>query len=186
MKSRLRNPGRSVVCKPSAKLRAANRATALGGGPRVASLLFILAAFISSGIALLPGRAQDFLLNTDYQNLWFVPGPPGGAYANYFGTNAAASTAVFGGSVLDNSTNQTTALPTDGRMGLYSSALGQPVVTIVSDVAIGGNIAPPPGITNNGVPPGPGFWTNLPPANFVAVKVGDNPAAYYASPDGGA
>jgi hypothetical protein len=121
-----------------------------------------------------PCVSQDFNLVTDYQNPWFVPGPPGGPYANYFGTNAA-STTVFGGSVLDNSRTATASLPTDGRFGLASSSLGQPVVSILSDVAIGSVIEPPPG-----------FGAALPPANFVPVRVGDNLAAYYAPPEGGA
>ena len=123
----------------------------------------------------LPSRAQDFNLDTDYQNLWFAPGPPGGGYTNYFGTNGMASTAVYGGNVLDNSTNAVAILPNDGHMGLYSSTLGQPAVSILSDVALGDVISPPLG-----------FTTNVPPANFIPVKVGDNGAAYYESPDGGA
>ena len=65
--------------------------------------------------------------------------------------------------------------PNDGHIGLDYSALGQPAVSILSDVAIGDVISPPPG-----------FKTNIPPANFTAVRVGQNPAAYYVSPDGGA
>ncbi|MCP5517530.1 MAG: hypothetical protein H7A45_09780 [Verrucomicrobiales bacterium] len=156
------------------------------GTRRSTSALLILAALFSSGHALLPCRAQDFNLVTDYRNLWFAPSPADGPYADYFGPNAPASTAAFGGSVFDNGTNQTFVLPNDGRMGLVSSALGQPVSSVLSDVALGDVIAPPPGISINGIPPGPDFWTNLPPANFTAVRAGENEAAYYVSPNGGA
>ena len=119
-------------------------------------------------------RAGDYNLDTTYGNYWFSPGPAGGAFTNYFSPDLTnASTPLYGGSVLDNTTNA--ILPTGGQYGLAQSAFGQPVEGIRADVALGSVVAAPPGAA-----------TNLPPANFVAVKVGNNPTAYYQSPDGGA
>ncbi|MCW5559986.1 MAG: hypothetical protein KIT22_19385, partial [Verrucomicrobiae bacterium] len=138
--------------------------------------------FFSVCAGLLPAAlAQAPNLTTDYPNLWFnTTNLAASPYSNYFGvwpeqalTNA--SSAVFGGSVYDNSTNQRPVLPTGGGFGLLSSSFGQPVEGIRSDVSLGDEIIPPPGTA-----------TNLPPANFVARSWGDNPAAYYESPDGGA
>jgi hypothetical protein len=111
--------------------------------------------------------AEDYYLDTSYENYSFDPGPPSGPYTNYFGTNAA--TTVFGGHVLGNTTN---TLPVGGQYGLAWSAFGQPVEGIQSDVALGDFIPAPPDTD-----------TNVPPANFVAVPVGDNPAAYYQCTD---
>ena len=117
--------------------------------------------------------ADDYYLHTDYENWAFNPGPPTEQYTNYYGSNA--STALYGGNVLGNSTG---ALPTDGvRYGLEWSAFGQAVEGIQSDVSLGSPLTPPPGVD-----------TNQPPANFVAVQVGDNTNAYYVctDPAGGA
>lgn len=115
-------------------------------------------------------RADDYILKTGYENRWFSPGPPAGPYTNYFG--ASASTVFYGGHVLGNSTN---TLPTGGNYGLESSAFGQPVEGIQSDVALGDLIVGPAGTD-----------PSRPPANFVPVRAGDNTNAYYQSPDGGA
>ena len=114
-------------------------------------------------------QAEDYLSTTDYQNFWFNPAPVG-VFTNYFGT--APSTAVYGGHSLGN-TNSTP--PSGGEYTALSSAFGQPCEGILSDVALGDFITPPLGTA-----------TNLPPANFIAVQVGDNTIAYYQSPDGGA
>jgi hypothetical protein len=116
--------------------------------------------------------ADDYFLQTEYANGWFLPGPPGGGYTNYFGTTP--STAIYGGHVLGNTTS---TLPTGGAYGLQWSAFGHPVEGIQADLAIGDFIAPPPGAL-----------TNVPPANFVAVKMGDNATAFYecSDPKGGA
>jgi len=119
--------------------------------------------------------ASGYNLDTIYQNYWFNPSPVGGAYSNYFGewptpalTNA--STACFLGSVYDNTTNA--VLPVGGSYGLAWCAFGQAAEGLKSDVALGDPIPPPPGAN-----------TNVPPANFVAVRVGNNPAAYYECQD---
>ncbi len=76
-------------------------------------------------------------------------------------------------SVLDNRTNA--VLPIGGTYGLRRSSFGQPVQTLRADVALGSPI-----------PPRRAPISNRPPANFVAVRVGNNTDAYYQSPDGGA
>jgi Concanavalin A-like lectin/glucanases superfamily len=132
-----------------------------------------------SCLCLLPrsSHAQDANLDTDYQNYWVVPDLGAGPFEHYFDTNSPASTDVYGGSVLDNSTNANAVLPTDGRrFGLESSALGQTVQSVLADVAVGDVISPPPG-----------FTTNLPPANFTPVIAGSGTnVSYYVSADGGA
>ena len=138
---------------------------------------FVVAVFFTSSLWLGPlsSHAQNFGNQTEYNNLWLVPNPGDGPYEFYFDTNSPPSTAVYGGSVFDNTTNA--FLPNDGRRyGLASSALGQPGVSVLSDVALGDVIAPPPG-----------FTTNRPPANFTPVIAGDGTAiSYYQSSDGGA
>ncbi|HRI12539.1 MAG TPA: LamG domain-containing protein [Verrucomicrobiota bacterium] len=144
---------------------------------RVSSIVLLVLCLLS-GIASL---AQVTLLNVDYRNLWLnTTNLSGSSYSNYFGiwpTQALtnASTAVFGGSVYDNSTNLQPILPVGGNYGLISSSLGQPVEGIRSDVSLGQAISSPRETD-----------TNRPPANFVARAWGDNQAAYYESPDGGA
>ena len=130
-----------------------------------APLALALACLLSPAV-----RAGDYNLDTTYQNRWFAPSPAGGPFTNYFGTNA--STALYGGSVLGNSTN---TLPKGGSYGLAQCSFGQPVEGIRSDVSLGSPIVPPPGTD-----------TNQPPANFVAVSYGNNATVYYQSPDGGA
>lgn len=153
------------------------------GAGRYVRLLAALFLTCSHWLFPVSSHAQDFNLDTDYRNYWVAPNLGVGPFEHYFETNTQASSAVYNGSVLDNSTNKNELLysnlvemlPNDGNIGLYWSSLGQPAVSILSDVAIGDVISPPPG-----------FTTNIPPANFTAVQVGDNPAAYYMSPDGGA
>lgn len=138
-------------------------------------------AFLVWFLGVTSGPAQTPLLTVDYRNLWLnTTNLADSPYSNYFGiwpeqalTNASA--AVFGGSVYDNSTHRQPILPVGGNYGLISSSFGQPVEGIRSDVALGQAIPPPQGAD-----------TNRPPANFVARAWGDNPAAYYESPDGGA
>ncbi len=140
----------------------------------------MLLVIVGGALRPIPAGAQNNL-TTDYLNLWFnTTNLANSPYSNYFGvwpqqalTNA--STAVFGGSVLDNATQRPQVLPTGGGFGLLSSSFGQPVEGIRPDVALGDEISPPSGTD-----------TNRPPANFVARAWGDNPAAYYESPDGGA
>lgn len=146
--------------------RAINRADT-----RIALWSFALAAALLAN----PASAQDFLLNTEYQNLWIVPDLGDGTYRHYFDTNTLASTAVFGGSVLDNTTNA--LLPNDGmRYGLVSSSLGQTVASTLSDVGMGDVILPPTG-----------YPTNVPPVNFTPVIAGAGTnISYYESPGGGA
>jgi len=118
--------------------------------------------------------SADYNLDTLYNNYWFEPSPAGGPYTNYFGewpgqAVSNASTAVYQGHALGN-TNA--VLPAGGLYGLAWSAFGHAVEGIRADVALGDLIPPPPGAN-----------TNVPPANFVAVKVGNNPAAYYECQD---
>ena len=129
------------------------------------ALALALACLLSPAL-----RAGDYNLDTTYRNPWLNPSPAGGPFTNYFGTNA--STALYGGSVLGNSTS---TLPKGGSYGLAQCSFGQPVEGIRPDVSLGSPITPPPGTD-----------TNQPPANFVAVSYGNNAAAYYQSSDGGA
>jgi hypothetical protein len=139
-------------------------------------LLLLLAAFLIPHSAF----SAPFALNTDYQNYWFRPSPEGGAYSNYFKAwpdagVPLASTPVYQGHALGN-TNA--AVPHDGTaFGLSWSAFAQPVESVVSDVALGSVITPPDGAD-----------TNVPPANFVAKKTGNNTNAYYecTNPSGAA
>jgi hypothetical protein len=134
------------------------------------ALVLILATFLGCP-GLLP--AQEYV-HTAYENYWFT-NTPTGQFTNFFGPGLTnAGTAVYGGHVLGNTNN---VRPTGGRFGLEWSSLGHPVQGIQSDVALGGIIVPPPDAD-----------TNRPPANFVAVSWGENPAAYYQStnPLGGA
>ncbi len=143
--------------------------------PAYRALVFLVLSLLLGGGMPLLSLAQDYNLSTDYENYWFSPGPPGGGFTNYFGTDAAntnASTAVYGGHVLGN-TN--TTLPTGGSYGLAWSSFGQPVEGIRTDLAVGDVIVPPIGTD-----------TSRPPANFVAMAAGDNHNAYYQSSDGGA
>lgn len=116
-------------------------------------------------------RADDYNLGTDYQNYWFTPGPAAGPFTNYYGTNV--STAAYCGDINTNSS----LLAGDGDYRLAWSSFGQPVASIRSDLPLGSLVAAPVGAD-----------TNRPPANFVPVRVGDNPAAYYecTDPQGGA
>ncbi|HOW96895.1 MAG TPA: LamG domain-containing protein [Kiritimatiellia bacterium] len=118
--------------------------------------------------------ASGYNLDTLYQNRWFEPSPAGGPYTNYFGawpggTVSNASTAIYNGHAMGN-TNAVS--PSNASYRLASSAFGQPVEGIKADVALGDVIPSPPGAN-----------TNVPPANFVAVQVGGNSAAYYESTD---
>jgi hypothetical protein len=117
-------------------------------------------------------HAADYSLTTTYANYWFT-NTPSGPFTNYFYGGTNAGTAVFGGHVLGNTNSRP---PTDGAHSLEWSSFGQPVEGIQSDVALGDVIVAPVGATSG------------PPANFVAVRVGDNPAAYYqtTNPAGGA
>ena len=120
-------------------------------------------------------RAGDYNLDTDYQNYWFSPNPANGPFTNYFSPGLTnASTAVYGGHVRGN-TNA--VLPVGGLFGAEWSAHSQPVASLRADVALGSVIAAPLGTD-----------TTRPPANFVPVKVGKNPVAYYecTDPPGGA
>jgi hypothetical protein len=125
--------------------------------------------------ALVP--AQDYMLKTDYENYWFSPSPTNGPYSNYFGiwpteglTNA--STVLYCGQVVFRDKHSG---PTDGDYSLDWSAFGHPVESIQSDLALGQQIVAPAGTD-----------TNRPPANFIAVRCGDNTNAFYESPEGGA
>lgn len=137
-----------------------------------------VAVLLALGLAFawgLPVRSQadDLLLTTGYQNYWFTNAPTGG-FTNYFGPGSSrANTAIYGGHLLGN-TNA--VLPKGGGFGLEWSSFGLPVASVQSDVALGDILVPPVGAAAG------------PPANFVAVAVGDNPAAYYecTNPRGGA
>jgi hypothetical protein len=136
-------------------------------------LRIVLRMAVAAGLVWAwPGllQADEFYLCTDYENYWFT-NTPSGPFTNYFGTNVG--TAVFSGHVLSDTTN---TLPKGGGFGLEWSAFGQPVEGVQANLALGDTIAPPVGASN------------VPPANFVAVRVGDNPEAYYEStnPAGGA
>ncbi|HOX03191.1 MAG TPA: LamG domain-containing protein [Candidatus Paceibacterota bacterium] len=139
---------------------------------RPAKLVFLALCLALGGYSARLARAADYYLQTSYQNYSFSPGPPGGACKDYFGTNA--STLFFCGHVLGDTNS---VRPVGGAYGLDWSAFGQPIESVQADLAIGDCISPPPGAL-----------TNLPPANFVAVKWGDNAAAYYecAEPKGAA
>lgn len=137
------------------------------GLPALLAVSLALAAFFAPLT-----QATDYYLQTSYQNYSFSPGPAGGSYTDYFGTNA--STLVYCGHVLGN-TN--TVRPVGGGYGLDASSFGQPVESQQADLAIGEVISPPPGAI-----------ASLPPANFAPVQWGDNPAAFYecTDPKGGA
>lgn len=150
-----------------------NRLACQGRASFRASPLVLLALCLSM---LLPRSsfASDVNLDTLYQNNWFVPSPAGGPYSNYFGAWPAegltnASTAFYHGHSLGNSTS---VAPSDGSRTLVWSAFGQPVVGLMPDVALGDVIPPPPGVNSN-----------IPPANFAPVKIGDNTVAYYECQD---
>ena len=130
----------------------------------------ILSFFLFSSLVF----ASDYNANTDYRNWWLTPNPSNGPYLNYFGAwpdvaRTNASTAVYYGHALGN-TNGTA--PSNAAFRLVRSAFGQPVEGLQADVALGEVVDPPPGAN-----------TNVPPANFAAVRVGNNPAAYYECQD---
>ena len=138
--------------------------------PRSAWLVLLCSSFILPRSAF----SSDFNLDTDYQNLWMAPSPAGGPYSKYFGawpdealTNA--STARVHGHALGG-TNA--VAPSNAVFRLEWSAFGQPVEGLQADVGLG-EVVPPPAGTD----------TNVPPANFAAVKVGKNAAAYYECQD---
>lgn len=118
--------------------------------------------------------ASDFNLDTDFRNLWLEPNPSGGPYSNYFGVwpseaRTNASTALYQGHALGN-TNA--VAPSNAAFRLTWSSFGQTAEGFKPDVAMGDIIPPPPGAN-----------TNVPPANFTAVQVGENAAAYYECQD---
>lgn len=132
--------------------------------------------------------ARNFVLTTQFENRWFfdaassnVSTPVGGPYADYFGvyphvalTNA--STPCYHGSAgpyTDGTNILSATIPATDGFQLEYSSFGQPVEGLIPDVALGSCIEPPPGVN-----------TNVPPAGFVAVQVGDNEAAYYESEGG--
>ena len=118
--------------------------------------------------------SSDYGLTTEYHNYWFNPSPAGGPYTNYFGswpdgTLTNASTAVYNGHALGD-TNAVS--PSNEFYCLPWSALGYPVQGYKADVALGDPIDPPPGAN-----------TNVQPANFLPVRVGNNASAYYECQD---
>lgn len=118
--------------------------------------------------------AGTYNLTTDYQNYWFrTTNRPAGNFTNYFGegTLTNASTLTYGGHVLGNTNSN---LPVAGGFGLPWSSFGHSVQSIQSDLAMGDVIQPPPDAD-----------TNLPPANFIAVRVGECTNAYYQSTNDG-
>ncbi len=134
--------------------------------------------------------ARDFVLTTQYENRWFfdasstnVSTPLGGPYADYFGTypNPAisnASTVCYHGNVgpyTDGTNFFATVTPANSEFMLPLSSFGQPVEGVRPDVTLGAPITPPEGAN-----------TNIPPDGFTAVRVGNNPNAYYKSPSGAA
>lgn len=151
-----RDPCPAPVCAPDPQ-RAARvpRRLAAGLAVALACLWPVLAT------------AQGYSLRTVFDNPWFTPGPPSGVWSNFFGTNG--STVFFGGHALGN-TNSTR--PVGGGYALEWSSFGQPFEGLQSDVSVGDFIPAPAGTD-----------TTQPPANFVAVKAGNNPAAYYQSTD---
>ncbi|MCF7838211.1 MAG: LamG domain-containing protein, partial [Candidatus Marinimicrobia bacterium] len=139
-------------------------------------LCLLLAVFILQPSSC--AWASDYNIDTDYRNWWFAPSPGNGPYSNYFGVGQAgvtnASTAVYGGHALGNTS---AVAPSNRVFRLVQSAFGQPVEGLQADVNLGDVIPPPTGAD-----------TNQPPWNFTAVRVGNNPAAYYEcqDPPGGA
>ncbi|NCC53311.1 MAG: hypothetical protein EOM20_19160, partial [Spartobacteria bacterium] len=125
------------------------------------------------GLAAFAG-AQEFTLQTDYENFVFDPSPEGGAYSNYFGVwpkpgQTNGSTLLYDGHVLGN-TNGTA--PAGGGFMLPYSSFGQTIEGIQADFALGDEITPPPGAN-----------ISVPPANFVARTAGNNTNAYYECTD---
>jgi hypothetical protein len=137
--------------------------------------LLVLTVFVAAGAR----GASDVNLKTAYRNYWFSPSPEGGPYEDYFGdwpkpARTNASTPLYHGHALGD-TNA--VAPTDGRVTLRRSAFGQPVEGLKPDFPLGSVIEPPAGAD-----------TNLPPANFVPRRAGNNTNAYYecTDPVGGA
>ncbi len=142
--------------------------------PRFGSVLFFVLLVLS--FTLHPSSfafASDYNVDTDYRNWWFTPSPSNGPYSNYFGAGQAgvtnASTAVYHGNALGNTND---LAPSNAAFRLMSSSFGQAVEGLKADVALGEVIPPPTGVD-----------TNVAPANFAAVRVGNNPAAYYECQD---
>ncbi|MBN2562792.1 MAG: LamG domain-containing protein [Phycisphaerae bacterium] len=132
---------------------------------------------------------EPFVLDTLYENFWFfdssttnVSTPAGGPYSNYFGPYPSealtnASTPLYHGTAGPYSYDTNTLAPVTPSNGLFVleySAFGHPVEGLIPDFGLGALITPPAGAN-----------TNVPPAGFVAVKVGNNANAYYESADGG-
>ncbi|HEY5914498.1 MAG TPA: LamG domain-containing protein, partial [Verrucomicrobiae bacterium] len=117
--------------------------------------------------------AGAYNLTTAYESYWFrTTNGPTGNFTNYFGSSLTnASTLTYGGHVLGNTDSN---FPAAGNFGLPWSSFGQPVESIQSDLALGDVIQPPPDAN-----------TNVPPANFIAVQVGDCTNAYYQSTNDG-
>jgi len=141
--------------------------------PIIGKVLFLM-SFLVAGVS-----AEELNLNTAYRNLWFSPSPEGGSYSNYFGTwpsvaQTNASTPLFHGHALGNTND---VAPSGGGFQLQRSAFGQPVEGLQPDFPLGSVIAPPAGAD-----------TNVPPANFVGMRAGNNTNAYYecTDPVGGA
>jgi hypothetical protein len=145
------------------------RDSRLRGVSRASAVELVLAAMLGLSCG---ASGSDYNLTTSYENLVFSPGPPMGGYTNYYG--AKPSLAFYSGHILGNT--NATSVPTDGqRFRLEGSAIGQPARMLQSDFYLGGFVSAPPGTD-----------TNQAPANFVPVQVGNNPAAYWQEPNGGA
>ncbi|MBP7829411.1 MAG: hypothetical protein KA248_05800 [Kiritimatiellae bacterium] len=150
--------------------RERGRAAALSRVPRSLCLVFVCSAFLVPRSSF----SSDFNLDTDFRNLWLEPNPSGGPYSNYFGVwpseaRTNASTALYQGHALGN-TNA--VAPSNSAFQLIWSSFGQTAEGFKPDVALGDIIDPPPGAN-----------TNVPPANFAAVRVGENAAAYFECQD---
>ncbi len=131
-----------------------------------------LAAWL--GGALAAAAAVTPQLTVAYRDVWSLAGG-----TNFYGAGwTNASTPFYGGSVLTN------AMLQNGRTNfvvyrsagpqsiiLSASAYNQPVESDVAQYQVGEAILPPPGLSDS----------NAAPLGFVAVRVGDNAAAYYVS-----
>jgi hypothetical protein len=134
-------------------------------------------AVFALGCALAASAAanQAPQLTTDFRNPWCVV-TNGGIYSNYYGPDGVGAP-FFGGStkttivVAANGTAATNVYASSSGLRLDFAQYGQPVESQVAQFGIGDPIPPPAGLVA----------TNCPFQGFEAVRVGNNPAAYYQS-----
>lgn len=128
----------------------------------------LYAAMVWLAGAGLAGAAQTPQLTTTYQNQWFNPVADVDYEAYFQSGGEGAGVAFFGGSGVTTDL-QAPSTSSDG-LQLLRSAFGQPVESQVAQYAMGDIIRIPDDVD-----------ATQPPAGFLPVQVGNNPAAYYES-----